>query len=251
MTAGFSCANADPEPHLRLRFHRTPAATDRFYAELLPAVYQWADELQRAGQVHQVQTDTYQRELERYGNNTMEASEQLFFYDSQAVVTFLASPDRNDEIARWQFAFGGVDRLLRDFRYTLPDKARFLKVLRQAYLEEFGVTRALRRQLDTNYRAHAVGTLEGLASGYAKEDPDLYRILDSRSQASGEAVAEIMSHTSDCDQLLASYVHMFLNRLFTVNPRQHELLAYYYLEKYYRGEVGKRKITGCVVTNHR
>ena len=122
---------ADPDPHLRLRFHQGSATTDRFYAELLPTVYRWADKLQQAGLVRQVQTDTYLRELERYGNDTMKASEQLFFHDSQAVVAFLSSPGRGDEVVRWQFAFGGVDRLLRDFRYALPDQARLLRGLQR------------------------------------------------------------------------------------------------------------------------
>ena len=232
---------ADPDTQLRLRFHQTPESTERFYQELLPLVYQWANELQQLGLVRHVQTDTYQRELERYGNDTMEASEQLFFHDSQAVVSFLSSPQRSNEEARWQFAFGGVDHLLHDFRYTLPDKVRLLGFLRQAYLDEFAVTGVLRRQLDTNYRAHTVGTLKGIASGYVAENPELHRILSSRSSASSEAVAEVMDRSNDWDRLLASYVHMFLNRLFVTNLRQHELLVYYYLEKYYRGEVSKQK----------
>ena len=232
---------ADPEAHLRLRFHRSPAASDRFYAELLPTVYAWADALRQAGLVQQVQTDTYRRELERYGNDTMVASEELFFHDSRAVVRWLASPGRGDEEARWQFAFGGMDRLLNDFRYTLPDKVRLLDSLRKAYLAEFAVTRVLRRQLDTNYRAHGSRTLTGLVSGYAAENPELRTILQARSRASGDTIAEIVACTNDRDRLLASYVHMFLNRLFVINPRQHELLVYYYMEKYYRGEVGREK----------
>ena len=100
--------------------------------------------------------------------------------------------------------------------------------------------------MNTNYRVHAAGMLEGLAADYKVENLELYRILDDRSRASGEVVAEIISRTSDCDQLLASHVHMFLNRLFVSNPRQHELLVYYYLEKYYRGGVERRKQSSIV-----
>ena len=232
---------ADPDAHLRLRFHRPLEATERFYSELLPSVYRWSDQLQQSGLIQQIQTDAYQRELERYGNDTMEASEQLFFHDSQAVVNFLSSPERSNEEARWQLAFGGVDRLLHDFRYTLPDKVRLLGLLRQAYLDEFAITRALRRQLNTNYRTQATDMLAGLADGYVVENPKLHQIIDSRSRAGSKAAADIMDRSSDWDRLLSSYVHMFLNRLFVTNPRQHELLVYYYLEKYYQSEVGKRK----------
>lgn len=234
---------ADPNTHLRLRFHQSPVATDRFYSELLPLVYQWSDQLQQSGLIQQMQTGAYQRELERYGNDMMEASEHLFFYDSQAVVNFLNSPERSNEEARWQLAFGGVDRLLHDFRYTLLDKVRLLGSLRQAYLDEFAVTRALQRQLDTNYRVHATSTLEGLATRYITENPELHQIILERSWAGSEAVAEIMTRTSDWDRLLASYLHMFLNRLFVTDLRQHELLVYYYLEKYYRSVVGRNKNT--------
>ena len=35
------------------------------------------------------------------------------------------------------------------------------------------------------------------------------------------------------DYLLASYIHMSMNRLFIVNQRRHELVIYYLLAKHY------------------
>ena len=231
---------ADPDHHLRIRFHKHPEADSRFYTEFLPTVYQWVNQLLISKKVRKVQTDTYQREIERYGVDTIEASEALFFYDSQAVASFLASPSRQDETARWQFAFAGIDYLLNDFCYTLPDKLRLLGQLKQAFFNEFAVEKALKRQMDVNYRKYADETVESV-SMLLYAHPELEKLLRQRSATSHSLVADVAARSYDLDQLLASYIHMFMNRLFASNQRQHELLAYYYLWKYYRSAKAKKE----------
>jgi len=75
---------ADPEPHLRLRFHGEPTT---LAGALLPVVHDWASALCGAGLAGSLVLDVYRPELERYGGpGTMEAAERVFHADSQAVL---------------------------------------------------------------------------------------------------------------------------------------------------------------------
>ena len=78
---------SDPETHIRLRFHFTDLNQK---AKVIAHMAQFCAEFEKSGLLWKTQTDTYQRELERYGSNSMEISENLFFYDSIAIVNMLA-----------------------------------------------------------------------------------------------------------------------------------------------------------------
>ena len=83
---------ADPDQHLRIRFHGVP---DRLTQLLFPQVCQWGRELMDAGLASRYVFDTYEQELERFGGpDGMQASEAVFNADSRAaaeLVKVLAS----------------------------------------------------------------------------------------------------------------------------------------------------------------
>jgi hypothetical protein len=61
---GSSIRYADPEHHLRVRFHGDPV---RLSAVLLPALSDATEPMLRDRTLWRVQLDTYEREIERYG----------------------------------------------------------------------------------------------------------------------------------------------------------------------------------------
>ncbi len=78
---------ADPDPHLRLRFHGEPGA---LHADLLPALHDWATARCDEGLASRLALDEYQPELERYGGPAaIEAAERVFAADSAAVLAQL------------------------------------------------------------------------------------------------------------------------------------------------------------------
>lgn len=79
---------ADPDPHLRLRFHGKP---DTLWPVLLPAVRDWSEELRDAGLADRLVLDTYDPETERYGGPAaLGHAERVFHADSEAVLARLA-----------------------------------------------------------------------------------------------------------------------------------------------------------------
>ncbi len=80
---------ADPEPHLRLRFH---AKEGKHITAIHSIVLPWSAQLARRGQVQRVVLDTYEREVERYGGpEAMDLLEQVFTVDSTSICTLLAN----------------------------------------------------------------------------------------------------------------------------------------------------------------
>ena len=78
---------ADPDPHLRLRFHGTP---ESLVARLLPMVSSWANDLVRDGADLRLCFDTYEREVGRYGGRDgIVVAEEVFASDSSAVIEML------------------------------------------------------------------------------------------------------------------------------------------------------------------
>lgn len=231
----------DPEPHLRLRFLNTahPANNDvilrKLQVDLQPYV--------QSGQVSSIQADTYERELERYGTRTMLLSEQLFFSDSIAVLGILEMLDGTaGEEYRWKLGMRGADILLDDFGLSLVQKKSLLAHLRKVYVAEFGEEKILHRQLNDKYRKYQreINSVMNAADDEINEITPAIDLFRQRSDAvvtiasqikqwlHGEADTSLM-----LESLLASYVHMFLNRLFVAKQRKHELVVYYFLEKYY------------------
>ncbi|MFG1679244.1 lantibiotic dehydratase [Nonomuraea sp. NPDC049269] len=73
---------ADPDPHLRLRFHAG--------RRVLPLLHDWARDLCDSGRAQRLVLDTYEPEVARYGGEkAMELAEQVFHADSEAVLAQL------------------------------------------------------------------------------------------------------------------------------------------------------------------
>ena len=100
---------ADPEPHLRLRFHGTPAV---LWQRLLGNVLAWSQGLVDSDLVSRFSLETYDREIERYGGeDAVDAAETLFYADSEAVAGALGELSRSS-LRREELAVRGLDALL-------------------------------------------------------------------------------------------------------------------------------------------
>jgi thiopeptide-type bacteriocin biosynthesis protein len=80
---------ADPEPHLRLRFHvHSAVEASAILAHVLP----WSAQLARRGQLRRVALDTYEREIERFGGpEAIDLLEQVFTVDSVLTSNVIAT----------------------------------------------------------------------------------------------------------------------------------------------------------------
>lgn len=232
---------ADPDSHLRVRFH---LPEPQRLAEVIQLFNQYTAPLVASGYIWKAQTDTYQRELERYGPAAIALSEELFFRDSEATLAALTQL-AGDEDQRWIWGLRSIDELLTDFGYALPQKARLLQRATEAFRHEFRVDKALKLQIDARYRQHR-SQIAQLLQPDAAEAIDLLLPLRQRRLGSADAVRELVHRAEQqqlgvsLDGLLASHIHMLVNRLIPDSQRLHELLIYDFLSREYQSQTSRR-----------
>lgn len=232
----------DPHFHIRLRLHLKDIKNysiifNRFFDYFQPTV--------NSELVWNIQCDTYQREIERYGTNTISIIEDLFFIDSESIINILQElDDDNPELKRWESALVIVDNYLSAFKIDLPQRLEFSKMNADKFKNEFGFIRHNEtKQLNDKYRAYRKDieyTMskknEIFKSNKAiKEQMQTFIPLIEKiaiMDKSGELQVTMVS-------LLSSLIHMSLDRLFRTKNRLHEMIIYEFLSKFYSSEIAR------------
>jgi thiopeptide-type bacteriocin biosynthesis protein len=236
---------ADPDWHLRVRFHGEP---DRLQKDLLPAMRQAVAPILGNGRVWCFQLDTYEREIERYGGlDGVIASEALFHADSEAVlavVAQLAEDTRADQ--RWRLALYGSHLLLEALGLDLAGKLEVVRRLRQELGRQIGAGDTLRWQLGERFRKERPSLTALL--GHSESDPGLdlpLAGLRARRIESSLAIAELRRCeqagrlTRPLAELAESFVHMHLNRLLLSDHQTQELVLYDFLVRIYQSQAAR------------
>ena len=237
---------ADPDWHLRLRFHGEPRCVN---GELRHALEARSSSVLGDGCGWRLQLDTYEREVERYGGDEgIALSERIFHADSEAVLGIVAllSGDEGSD-ARWRLTLRGIDALLDDLKLDLPARRRVIGRMRKAAADEFRFVGRVERQLHERYRKHR-RELEALLDRSRDEMSDLapaIEVLHRRSERLRPVLAELEDAaragrlSCTIEDLATSYVHMHANRLLRSAQRAQELLIYDFLERLYESAAAR------------
>ncbi|WP_108807284.1 thiopeptide-type bacteriocin biosynthesis protein [Aquimarina spinulae] len=229
----------DPDFHIRIRF-RLPdiRAIGTVILQINAAMQHYVE--QRV--VYKLQTDTYIRELERYGTNTIGISEALFFYDSTMLLDAIALIE--DEELYFLFVVKAIDRLLNSFGYEQQQKLELVARNSMGFKREFHADKGLNKQLDKKYRGLKSKLSSFLETTSMQEDYKvLDDLLDHKAKQSLGVVQKIMEAQQDnqlempLDDLLSSYIHMLVNRAFRSKQRFYELVCYDFLVRYQKTKV--------------
>lgn len=235
----------DTDKHLRIRFYH--ANKPDFIGKVLCRLHETLKDYLNEGIIFKIQADTYQREIERYGIETMELSESVFFHDSKAIASVLSLIEGDaGEKYRWMFGLRGVDMLLDDFGYDIQTKAKLMADIKEGFFQEFGGDDKLKHQLNDKYRSERESVEKILdaqqdteeiepAIDYLKERSESLKLIHLEIKKLQLSNNQIYSH----DRLLQSYIHMTMNRLFVTDNRKHELVIYYFLDKYYQSKMAR------------
>ena len=228
---------SDPDPHLRVRLHGDPS---RLAAEVLPA-FRHAFDPELDGKVWGLEVGTYVRELERYGGaEAIEAAEEVFAADSDAVLDILARGTTLDD--RWRAALTGMHRLFEDLGLDEDAQARVARRMRDRYATELGADAVLKRQIGERYRRERKA-LEGLLA----EDADPTSVFARRSAAIAPALGRLRALeaadrlTTTFEDLAGSFAHMHVNRLLRSAQRAQEMVLYDLLDRLYAARAARRR----------
>ena len=235
---------ADPEYHLRIRFHLPKTSGLNKVIERLNSRLRYYLDNRL---VWKMSADTYSREIERYGRLTMLPAESLFCLDSLAIINFLKETDEkgNDQM-RWLWGIKCVDLLLTEFGLSLNDKIELYKMLNAGYSQEFQMNKPMQIQLDKKYRVEMKQIRNIIEQPEISNLPGLSHISSYMKYA--EPIIRQIIDVSSCGELgmplnnfLGSLLHMHFNRLFRTKQRMHELVIYYFMHKFYISQAARLK----------
>jgi lantibiotic biosynthesis protein len=238
---------ADPKGHLRIRFRLTDTAHISEVTQILKenCSYFLDNKL-----IWKLQTDAYNRELERYGASTIEIAEDLFHVNSEQILQLIelfdnGNEEREAEI-RWFFGLKGIEMLLNSFNFDLKAKKELLENLSEGFGREFNMNIDLKKQLGDRFRkersliSNCINNEELLDEEF-KEAFSILHQFEDQSKLIAKAILETETLEVKLNDLLGSYIHMFMNRLFITNQRRTEMIQYHLLWHFYRSEVAQSK----------
>ncbi|MBP2618720.1 thiopeptide-type bacteriocin biosynthesis protein [Chryseobacterium jejuense] len=220
----------DPRVHLRLRFELSDL---KHFTKVLSLVNAYLQEYRDSGEISEFIIDIYQREIERYGEATMEVAEFLFWKSSESILDDYLHFDDEEKIMVTLFY---VDKTLEYLDVSLHERLDWIKDNNIAFKQEFNADKKLNNQLDKKYRTFIINYLEFVES----EDYIPFRaaILDN-IQESKEVLQHIKHDSTSIQSFFSSVFHMHINRMFVSNQRLFEMIIYDYLFRYYKTLVFK------------
>jgi thiopeptide-type bacteriocin biosynthesis protein len=211
---------ADPDSHLRLRFHGN---SNRLTEELFRHICAWANGPLKDELCTRMGFDTYDRELERFGGAAgMAVAEAIFAADSRAVIEMLRlSRGGVLEIDKTTLAVLSIDDLLASFGLSEVERVgwcRDIVMSRSAGSQEFRRRKDILRRLlgDPEYIRSEPGG-DALSRILAARKGELTRIGRQL-----DLLATAQELTQPKNALLRSYVHLHSNRLLGVDRSAEE-----------------------------
>lgn len=237
---------ADPDWHLRLRFHGPPIFLG---GTVLPALHELCELLLRRGQIHRLALDSYDREIERYGGGVgIELAERLFHIDSEAALGMLTGGTAGESL--FHLALRGVDQLFDDLSLSFDEKMALVARLSRAHGRElYPDETAWRRALGPKYRVQR-GVVDALLSRQNDAGSDLadeLALLERRSKRLAPIAEELRraqergALTAPMIELAGNFAHMHVNRMLAPEAPTREAEIYGLLERGYSSLAARRK----------
>ncbi len=224
----------DPEYHVRFRIKK------KINEESLQYLNNKLSILLENDMISSFEIDTYKREIERYGAENIDLSEQLFYYDSLAVMNFLKIEDLTEEI-RWKTGVFSLNQLMNDFQVSLDDRIRLFEQLYQTFLPEHvdhsnpEYVQKFKKSIDKKYRDNRDYLESVLRQHDYSEIENFIQPFITRSENIRELTSSIKNTKTGSAfiTLLQDYVHMNMNRIFLTKARMHEFVIYFFMFKTY------------------
>lgn len=221
----------DPHHHLRIRLF-VNNAKDR--ALLIDEINQKLKLIKDYIPFWKVQHDSYEREVERYGIENIELSELLFHFDSSMYSEILQKLGTFDDFTRWYLGIYHVNNWLDLFGYKLGDKLILVEKLRENFAIEFIEDITLKEKLSNLYRTERK-IIDKIASGEADTLFSQKTIQSVFKKYRSELnKLKWFAKINKSDDLVASYLHMSVNRWHISNQRLNEYIIYDLLFRSYR-----------------
>ncbi|MFN7328527.1 MAG: thiopeptide-type bacteriocin biosynthesis protein, partial [Bacteroidota bacterium] len=217
----------DPHFHLRVRFR---AVNSDFTYRIYQVLNVEVDTFVKKKIIWKVSIDTYQREIERYGEDTIELVEDLFFYESKLVcriLNILYANNMEIEEGRWQACVYLLGKLIENCFEDINGRIEQTSFMFQTFLLEFDGDSELIKKLDEKYRFNKTKIVYALSGNFF----DVKQVEQHLFQYIAAIRRIIDSNPAAMRKIGGSLMHMLCNRFFHSDTRLKELVVYSFLSK--------------------
>ena len=220
----------DPKPHLRIRFNISNLNNYNYILEKINSLF---GEYLNSGEISNVIIDTYKRELERYGESSIEYAEELFFRSSELILNFLEYDDEE----KIMVALFYIDCILSELGLSNEEKTNWIKNFDNAFKTEFNTDKSLNSQLKKKYIDFQPKYFEFIKTIAFKDIKYLITNNISDIHIVIEKILELEKKEClnvEMRDYFQSIFHMHINRLFVSNQRLFEMIIYDYMLRFYK-----------------
>ncbi len=231
LTSWYFIRYNDPENHLRIRIQTNPDDTATVVRYFEKKIRTYVEK----GIINNLLLDTYKREIERYGAETIVFAENAFNASSELVLAYLKNISTGAfDFSELHLALLSADALLEIFFPEYSSRIYLLKNIHENMKHEFDESKQVKMQLDNKYREYST-FINNMKSNQAL----IVGIAVKKEYASYLKSLGLLKTTAQLFfpgklmKLAADIIHMHLNRLFNEKQRSHEFIIYYLLYKYY------------------
>ena len=180
----------------------------------------------------------------------MKISELFFEKDSELVLNLLKLNKQDDIVDfdkfKWLFSLKRMDYILNCFNYSMEDKCHFLENLKMGFYAEFSPPKVTKKNISKKYDIYKANIHSVITNGpdasqeisimnqllFGSENNNIINVAKEILELKQANKLEV-----DINGLLSSYIHMFMNRLFSSSNRAYELVCYDFLARFYRSNV--------------
>ena len=240
----------DPEFHVRLRIRLNGEAEALHVYKLIThnvAISTFYS------LIWKIQLDTYSREIERYGSNTISLCETIFWVDSRSAIQLLNIfiNDRN-EVSKTLWSLRLTDEVLHACGLNMQQKREFVELVRKSFQREFETSKSSLDSINVKYSTYKEAIKSVMDEQAQSHYPVIAHIVQQKMVEMAPLFAELARIRdanllqTDFFQLISSIIHMMLNRLITHKERVHEMLVYEFLKKFYTTQYFLSKQADCL-----
>uniref|UniRef100_UPI004047EC6B lantibiotic dehydratase C-terminal domain-containing protein n=1 Tax=Flavobacterium sp. TaxID=239 RepID=UPI004047EC6B len=128
----------------------------------------------------------------------------------------------------WLYLLKAIDDLFTVFDVSLQERHQLSESLFLSFWKEHGEIKSIKKDINLKFR---------------KYNDEIDRLVRTPLLDFTERVNQLqkIAYKPINKNVLASYIHMTVNRFVQSNPRAHEMILYGILERFYSKELGKRK----------
>lgn len=212
----------DPEFHIRIRICKKDSSL------YILRIYKCLEKFIKNKLIYRIQTDTYNRELNRYFAISYGKTELIFSFDSITIIEILKQLNkRNIENVTWIIGVKNIYSYLKNFDMTLDEMLSFCMSIRNDFFAELALDnkeflKSMNAKLKKNHKL-----MNSIMNETNIELQELFKIFKVREKKITSILKPIEKIKIRKDfGHLSSYIHMSLNRLFSSDQRFKEAICY-------------------------